>query len=413
MSDTLITPRTDPAVFQLPVEKIRDGYYSDQYFNYTKGVLEALPPDARPVVSMQVFQKNDAILGGIDEALAVLRLCSGEVTEPDYVYCEGCQNGHPFGAHDAGANLSDTEIARYDADARWRNGWDDLTVSALREGDEICPFEPVLRIEGPYHLFAHLETVYLGILARRTLIGSNVRDVIRAANGKPVLYFPARHDHWQVQTGDGYIAHVAGVEGVSTDAQANWWGGKGMGTVPHGLIAAFGGNTAAAAVAFAEQYGETTNVSVLVDFDNDCANTAVAVADAMKRAGQKLWGVRLDTSESLVDFGIVEQMGQFKPTGVVPELVRHVRSQLDLAGFSDVKIIVSGGFKVDKIKAFEADGVPVDAYGVGASLIRGANDFTADVVRRLVKNADGSSSWENCGKVGRVHRENDRLEVVE
>ena len=77
----------------------------------------------------------------------------------------------------------------------------------------------------------------------------NVREVVEAARGKPIFYFPARHDHWLVQTGDGWAAHVAGAIGVSTDAQASWWGGRGMGTVPHGLIAAYGGDTVAAAAA--------------------------------------------------------------------------------------------------------------------------------------------------------------------
>ena len=101
------------------------------------------------------------------------------------------------------------------------------------------PHESVLTIEGDYSLFAHLETVYLGSLARRSLIMRNVFEVVQAARGKQIFFFPARHDHWLVQTGDGYSAHVAGAIGVSTDAQASWWGGRGMGTVPHGLIAAY------------------------------------------------------------------------------------------------------------------------------------------------------------------------------
>ena len=97
------------------------------------------------------------------------------------------------------------------APALWavRDGWDALTVRALHEGDEIAPHEPVMHIEGDYSLFAHLETVYLGCMARRTPM-RNVREVVEAAAGKPILFFPARHDHWLVQTGDGWAAHVAG-----------------------------------------------------------------------------------------------------------------------------------------------------------------------------------------------------------
>ena len=135
-----------------------------------------------------------------------------------------------------------------------------------------------MTIEGDYSLFAHLETVYLGSMARRSLVMRNVREVVDAAAGKPILYFPARHDHWLVQTGDGWAAHVAGAIGVSTDAQASWWGGRGVGTVPHGLIAAFGGDTVAAARAFTRHFGHQMQVTVLVDFVNDSVATALEVA---------------------------------------------------------------------------------------------------------------------------------------
>src|ERR671935_1594624 len=208
--------RLDPSVFRLPVERIREGYYSDAYFNFSRELLEA--EDRHPHVVMQVFQKQESVLGGIDEAIAVLKQCAG----------------------------------RHTPDGGFENAWEDLSVHALHEGDEIAPHETVMTIEGDYALFAHLETVYLGCLARRTLVMRNVREVVEAARGKQILFFPARHDHWLVQTGDGWAAHVAGAIGVSTDAQASWWGGRGMGTVPHGLIAAYGGDTVKAASAFAK-----------------------------------------------------------------------------------------------------------------------------------------------------------------
>jgi nicotinate phosphoribosyltransferase len=357
--------RLEPAVFRLPVERIRDGYYSDAYFNFSRELLEA--EGRRPRVTMQVFQKQASVLGGIDEAIAVLKECAGERA--------------PEGA--------------------WQLGWDELSVHALHEGDEIAPHETVMTIEGDYSLFAHLETVYLGCLARRTLVMKNVHEVVEAARGKQILFFPARHDHWLVQTGDGWAAHVAGAIGVSTDAQASWWGGTGIGTVPHALIAAYGGDTVAASKAFAGRYADQMNVTVLVDFENDSVRTALEVAEAL---GDDLWGVRLDTSERLVDRSLWHEMGDFRPTGVNELLVRRVREGLDAAGHEHVKIVVSGGFDADRIRSFEAQNVPVDAYGVGSSLLRGQNDFTADIV--LV---DG----RECAKVGRRHRPNPRLEVVE
>ncbi len=343
---------------------MREGYYSDAYFVLTKQLLQ--DDDHHPHVLVQVFQKRDAVLGGIDEAIAVLRECSGH-RDPDGV---------------------------------WNPGWDELEVSALYEGDAISPWETVLTIAGDYALFAHLETVYLGCLARRTLVMSNVREVVQAARGKQILYFPARHDHWLVQTGDGWAAHVAGAIGVSTDAQASWWGGRGVGTVPHGLIAAYGGDTVRAATKFADRFAGEMNVTVLVDFVNDSVRTALDVAQAL---GDRLWGVRLDTSETLVDRSLLEELGDEAPAGVSLELVRKVRAALDAAGHERVRIVCSGGFDAERIRTFEAAAAPVDAYGVGSSLIRGQNDFTADVV--LVEG-------EHCAKAGRAHRPNARLEVV-
>src|SRR3954453_1346027 len=108
--------RLEPSVFRLPVERIRGGYYSGAYFNFTKQLLEE--QDRHPLVTMQVFQKHDSALGGVDEAIAVLRQCSGR------------RRG-----------------------TGWEPGWEALDVRALHEGDEIAPYETVMTIEGDYSLF--------------------------------------------------------------------------------------------------------------------------------------------------------------------------------------------------------------------------------------------------------------------
>ena len=354
------TKRLSPEIFDLPVEKMREGYYTDAYFNHTRAVL--LADGRHPRVVMQVFQKRHSYLGGVDEAIAVLKLCAAE--------------------------------------------WEDLTVRALYDGDRVEPYEPVLSVDGDYTAFAHLETIYLGVLARRTLITTNVVKVLEAANHKPIIFMPARHDHHRVQTGDGYAAYVAGQVvgaeiGVTSDAQASWWGGRGIGTVPHSLIAAYGGNTVLAASKFVEHIDPDINVTVLVDFENDSVQTALDVARAL---GPRLWGVRLDTSGQLVDKALWNELGDFDPRGVNERLVWRVREALDRDGFERVKIVASGGFDAERIAAFESRGVPVDSYGVGSALIRGENDFTADIVM-----TDGRPS----AKVGRRYRENPRLELVD
>jgi nicotinate phosphoribosyltransferase len=352
-----LSERLDPSIFQFPVEKMRSGYYSDKYFVRAREVLVHAQRD--PHVTMQVFQKQDAFVAGTDEAIAMLKLCLTE--------------GYDFS---------------------------DLEVRALRDGDRASPWETVMLITGPYAAFAHLETLYVGVLSRRTRIATNTRAVVEAAWPRPVMFFPARHDHWMVQTGDGWAAHVAGAIGVSTDAQASWWGSEGVGTVPHALIAAFGGDTVAATCAFSDAMPEDVRVISLVDFDNDCVGGSLDVARAL---GARLWGVRLDTSGDLVDESLSSEMGDFDPRGVNPRLVDRVRGALDAEGFEHVKIVVSGGFSVEKIRFFEKSGVPVDSYGVGSALVRGNFDYTADVV---------CLEGEPLAKVGRWYRRNDRLELV-
>jgi nicotinate phosphoribosyltransferase len=347
--------RLGPSVFHLPVARMREGYYSDKYFVRAREIL--LADHYSPRVTMQVFGKAHAYLGGMDEAIAILKLCSDD--------------------------------------------WSKLAVHALYDGDKVEPWETVMTIEGPYESFAHLETLYLGVLARRTRVGTNTRLVVDAARPKTVMFFPARHDHWLVQTGDGYAAHIAGAIGVSTDAQASWWGSTGIGTVPHALIAAYGGDTVKATQKFAEYIAPEVQIITLVDYDNDCVATSLAVARAL---GERLWGVRIDTSENVVDMSIIPQMGSFKPTGVNPQLVWNVRTALDREGFRHVRIVVSGGFTIEKIRAFEGAGVPVDSYGVGSSLFAGRFDFTADIVA-----LDGQSQ----SKAGRGFRPNPRLERVD
>jgi nicotinate phosphoribosyltransferase len=349
--------RLDPGIFHLPVEKMRSGYYSDKYFVRAREVLQH--HGENPEVTMQVFQKKRAFVAGTDEAIAILKLCLTE--------------GFAFS---------------------------DLEVRALRDGDEVSPWETVMHITGPYAAFAHLETLYLGVLARRTRIATNTRAVVEAAWPQPIMFFPARHDHWMVQTGDGWAAHVAGAIGVSTDAQASWWGSEGIGTVPHALIAAFGGDTVAATRAFSEAMPEDVRVISLVDFDNDSVGTSLAVARAL---GDRLWGVRLDTAGTMVDRTLMGEMGEFDPRGVNPRLVERVRKALDGAGFGEVKLVVSGGFTAEKIRNFKELQVPVDAYGVGSALVLGSYDFTADVVRVGAR---------PMAKVGRQYRENPRMELV-
>ena len=290
----------------------------------------------------------------------------------------------------------------HEQDGEWIPGWNELEVHALREGDQIAPRETVMTIEGDYSLFAHLETVYLGSLARRSLIMRNVLQVVEAARGKQIFYFPARHDHWLVQTGDGWSAHVAGAIGVSTDAQASWWGGRGIGTVPHGLIAAYGGDTVKAATVFADRYHERDEhhragrLGQRLGADGDrgrasARTEAVGRAPGHQRGPRRPLAVRRD---GRLQADRRQPRGWSRRSGA-----RSTTPATRTCGSSPAAASPPSGSASSRPR-----GVPVDAYGVGSSLIRGDNDFTADVVR-----VDGRP----CAKVGRRYSPNPRLERVE
>ena len=346
--------RLDPALFRLPVDEIRQGFYTDKYFERTREILRA--DSHSPRVLLQVSGKTAGYLSGVDEAIAILKLCAED--------------------------------------------WGGLTVNALYEGDQFEAWDTVMTIEGPYECFAHLETLYLGVLGRRTRICSNTRRIVEAARPKPVLFFGARQDLWATQPGDGFAAHTGGASSVSTDAQASLFAGSGIGTVPHSLIAAYGGDTVRASKAFADHV-QGVDLIALVDYENDCVRTSLEVARALEG---RLWGVRLDTSENLVDKSVIPQMGTFKPTGVNPQLVWNVRNALDAEGFGEVKIVVSGGLNAARVREFEEEKAPVDVYAVGTWIVHdGRYEFTADLVM-----VDGKPQ----AKLGREYRPNPKLDRV-
>lgn len=381
--------RLPPSIFKLPVDLIRRGFYSDIYFLRAQDVL--LRDGRRVEVGYQFFPREDSVIMGLDEAVAILKTCAGHFLD-----------------------------ARR---TRWQGAWKKLKVYALRDGDRAGRREPILAIIGDPCYFAPLETVLLGVLARGTSAATAVDKVVRAAAGKPVLYFAARFDHFLTQNASGYAALKAGAFSVSSDANAAYAGVKSVGTMPHLLIGCYKGDTAAAALAFDRHMPGGIRRIALVDWDNDCVGTTRRVLeklisvcfgvdtrddDASFRrwapevigAGKgKLWGVRFDTSETLRD----RSCRGARSYGVCPELVRKARKVFDRWGCRRLKIVVSGGFDERKVRDFERRRVPVDAYGVGSSLMRPRVDITADVVE-----FEGT----HCVKVGRRKGDWSRLARV-
>ncbi len=439
--------RLAPEVFQLDGERLPRGWYSDQYFLNIAHLLSALAAsgyrfegtaprglDAHDVdtgnlvVEMQVFtrRKPHSLIAGVDEALAILQTATGH----------------------------------HDDSGVFTNTYDRLEVEAVQDG-VILPYDgdprnvlPVLRIRGRYRDFAVLETPILGALTEATRVATNVYEVLEAANGKDVSFFPARFAHYKMQALHGYAYQLAvnayeaahgrgsGMH-VSTDEQGAWWGGHGGGTIAHAAIACFLGDTTETMVQFCRYHDPAVPRTALIDFHNDCVGTTLAVMERLftlyleaKRGGRhdearryRLDAVRPDTSGSLRDVSVPPLGDKALDCGVNPRLVYALREAIDGAWaawqvpfeFLDearawcarVKITVTGGFSPAKIRSFEALGVPVDTYGVGSWLLSNSddngtnNDYTADVVRVLV---DGA--WVDMAKVGRRPRDNALLEPV-
>jgi len=344
--------RISPEKFSIPVEMIKKGFYTDKYFVRTREVL--LAEKNHNEVLMQIFPRDDGYICGVDEASAIIHLCSDNPEK--------------------------------------------IKINALYDGDKISKNETVMTIEGDYSSFAHLETIYLGILARGSSVATSVKEVVDAANGKPVLFFSSRFDYYPTQIIDGYAALIAGASGVSTDANGYLLGVEGTGTIPHALIASYNGDTVNACRAFYENTPDDVNLIALIDFDNDCIGTSLKVARYFK---EKLWGVRCDTAGDLRDKSVTP-IGQ-DSFGVCPELIYKLRKKLDSEGFNWVKIVVSGGFNAEKVERFVKLDVPFDAVGVGSYFFRKRIDFTADVVM---------VNGKPLAKVGRQYNPNSRLSIV-
>ena len=421
--------RLSPHLFKVPIERVRAGYYSDKYFTRFVDILRK--DNVRQQVTYQFFPRSQSIIAGLDEACAILRCGTGYYTDEEEAKTifqqllkieddmtiaeyrldrEALEQGNTMKIQ-LRENLMDL----------WVDKWKEISVRALYDGDEASDGEPVMVIDGDPVYYGYLETLLLGVIARATSTATSVRRVVTAANNKPVIFFSARFDHHWVQATDGYAAFKAGAFGVSTDANADYWGAEALGTIPHALISSYKGDTSAAAFAFDRHISPSVNRVVLVDWENDCIGTSIKVVgdfyknmtgedfipgttDPTPVIGQgkgKIWGVRFDTSGSIRDISVAPR--DEHSLGVCPELVWKARRHFDELGLKDLKIMVSGGFGVDRIALFEKLGVPVDLYGVGSTLLKNKIDITADII---------AVEGQPCAKVGRKRGEFSRLSPV-
>ena len=337
-------------------KRLKDGFFAANYFLKSNKIVEKYA--AGHIVTMQFFQRRDnTMLCGVDEAIALI--------------------------HTFGKNVQD------------------LVIEALNDGDIISSGEPVLKITGRYEDFGYLESMIDGILARRSSVATNVYEVMQALQGNDVFSMADRQDEYNTQIGDGYASYVAGIRKVSTDAQGLWWGGKGMGTMPHALIQICGGDILKASDLYKKTF-PNEKVTALIDYHNNVIRDSLTLAAHLK---EDLRAVRVDTSKALIDHYFDDKdTSTFDPHGVCKELIFALRKALDEAGFNYVKIIVSSSFTAQKIAEWVKLGVPVDTYGVGTALCNNTTvGFTGDLVMLDVANE---------AKEGRMNIASTRLKPV-
>ncbi|MGY6171744.1 nicotinate phosphoribosyltransferase [Candidatus Mycoplasma pogonae] len=323
-------------------------YYAANYFFKAQKIVSEYNPNNE--VILQFFQRHDdSILGGMNEALEVLK--------------------------------TQTDTSKY-------------IIRYLPEGSKINALEVVLELQGPYQEFGIYEGIIDGILARSTSIATNAYRCLQAANGKEVIFMGDRSDHYSNQERDGIAVELAGMKSHSTNAGARGREEVVFGSIPHALIQNFEGDLVAVMEYYQQLFPKDKDLVALVDFHNDVISDSLKV---LKRFGSDLKGVRVDTSKALQDQMFGANANEY---GVTPNQIKNLRKALDENGGEHVRIIVSSGFNPEKIKYFETENTPVDAYGVGEFILQIQNTFSADAV---------VINGKALAKVGRQYRPNPRL----
>ncbi len=308
-------------------KEIKKGKVTDVYFERTRKILEKKNVHklvrAEFIVKTFPYPENWGVLAGIEEAVELLK---GLKVNP--VRKRGFSNG--------------------------------VKVRGMAEGTIFSLEEPVLDIEGDYLEFGIYETAILGLLCQASGIATKAARCKKIAGEKLVLSFGARRMHPVMTPMIERSAYIGGCDGVATIKAAELIGIEPSGTMPHALILILG-DTVKAVKAFDEIIEPKVKRIALIDTFEDEKFEALNVAEAL---GKKLYAVRLDTPAS--------RRGNFL------QLLKEVRWELDLRGYKEVKLFVSGG--IDEKRISELNPL-VDAYGIGTAISNApVMDFAMDIV---------------------------------
>ncbi|HZK32119.1 MAG TPA: nicotinate phosphoribosyltransferase [Corynebacterium sp.] len=236
-------------------------------------------------------------------------------------------------------------------------------IDGYREGELYFAYSPILTVRGTFAECVILETVILSIMNADSAVASAAARMVTAADGRPIIEMGSRRTHEYSAVTAARAAYLAGFVATSNLEASHRYGIPASGTSAHAwtLLHINEDGTPNEAAAFRSQIAaQGVETTLLVD----TYDITEGVATAVEVAGPELGGVRIDSG----DLGM---------------LTRRVRRQLDDLGAYNTKIVVSSDLDEFAIAGLRGD--PVDAYGVGTSVVTGSGSPTAGLVYKLVE----------------------------
>ena len=232
-------------------------------------------------------------------------------------------------------------------------------IHAYREGEIHVDGSPVMTVVAPFGEALLIETLLLSILNHDSAVAAAAARMVGVADGRRLLEFGSRRTHEEAAVSAARAAALVGFDATSNLEAGRRYGIPTSGTTGHAFVLVHDDERAA----FVSQVGSAgTATTLLVDtFD-----TQRGIATALDAAGRTLGAIRIDS-------------------GDLPTIARTARTLLDDAGATDTRIVVSGDLDEHAIARLAT--APVDAYGVGTSLVTGSGAPTVGFVYKLVARA--------------------------
>ena len=262
-------------------------------------------------------------------------------------------------------NIIDQSTAKWLADYKFTGD-----IHGYAEGEIYFPYSPVLIVEASFAEAVILETLILSVLNYDSAVASAAARMVTAAGSRPVSEMGSRRTGEYSAVAAARAAYIAGFSATSNLEAGRSFGIKTMGTASHAFTLLHDSETQAFQAQL-EAFGEDTTFLV------DTYNIEAGIENAIGVAGTKLGGVRIDS-------------------GDLPIEVAKARALLDKLGAKNTKITVTNDLDEFAIASLAA--APVDAYGVGTSVVTGSGVAAAGFVYKMVAFQDESGQWHEVSK---------------